>query len=140
MRGERRWLARTMSDNQSRFSGRKRLLTVRQDAMEVAAEIWENLVPEREAQLRAILDGLHPADLADAMLFLAPDEEKAVFNLLDPSEAAEVLDEVDATTEANLLRGTSANRIADILEELPSDEGADVVGGLDQQERTMFSR
>jgi magnesium transporter len=128
-----------MSDLQTRFSSRRRLLTVRQDAMKVAADIRASLAPEQVRELRVLLDGLHPADLADAMLFLTPQEEKAVFDLLEPSEAAEVLDEVDATTEANLVRGTSADRLADIIEELPSDEGADVVGGLasDEAERVL---
>ena len=102
--------------------------------MQVAAKIRENLAPAQSADLRAILDELHPADLADAMLYLTPQEEKVVFNLLDPAEAAIVLDEVDATTEANLVSGTSADRLADIIETLPSDEGADVVGGLDKDE------
>jgi magnesium transporter len=102
--------------------------------MHVASAIRDNLAPGRAPELRALLDDLHPADLADAMLFLSPQEEKVVFNLLDPSEAAEVLDEVDDSTEANLVQGTSADRLADIIEELPSDEGADVVGGLDRGE------
>ncbi len=128
-----------VNDIQTRFSNRRRLLTVRQDAMAVAAKMREQLAPERVKDLRALLDGLHPADLADAMLYLSPQEEKIVFDLLDPFEAAEVLDEVDATTEANLVRGTSPDRLADIIEELPSDEGADVVGGLgkDQAERVL---
>lgn len=107
--------------------------------MEVAASIRENLPPSRASDLRALLDDIHPADLADAMLYLSPQEEKVVFDLLDPSEAAEVLDEVDSSTEANLVSGTSEDRLADIIEELPSDEGADVVGGLgkDQAERVL---
>jgi magnesium transporter len=123
-----------MNDSQTRFSSRRRLLTVRQDAMKVAAAIRDNLAPDRARDLRSILNDLHPADLADAMRFLSAQEEKVVFDLLDPSEAAEVLDEVDSATEANLVRGTSADRLADILEALPSDEGADVVGDLGRDE------
>jgi magnesium transporter len=125
---------KSMSEPQSRFSNRRRLLAVRRDAMEVAASIREHLLPDQAPELREILDEIHPADLADAMLYLSPQEEKIVFDLLEPPEAAEVLDEVDATTEANLVRGTSADRLADIIEELPSDEGADVVGGLEKDE------
>lgn len=121
-----------MMDLQTRFSERRKLLAVRQDAMQVAADLRANLSSQNTSTLRLLLDELHPADLADAMLFLKPGEKKSVFNLLNTAEAAELLDEVDATTEANLLQGTSADRIADILEELPSDEGADIVGGLDK--------
>lgn len=98
--------------------------------MQVAARIKQNLRPGDSDGLRAILNEHHPADLADAMLFLSPQEERVVFALLTPTEAAEVLDEVDDATEANLIGGTAPARLAEILKELPSDEGADIVGGL----------
>lgn len=126
--------ATEMKDKNNQFLRRRKLLTVRQDAMVVADTLRRSLVKEDVESLRALLDDLHPADLADAMLFLKPKEKKRIFNLLEAAEAAEVLDELDATTEANLLEGTSPDRIADILEELPSDEGADIVGGLDRAE------
>lgn len=122
-----------MTDTQARFANRRKILTVRQDAIEVAARIRENLAADNTGALRAFLDELHPADLADAMLFLKAEEKKAAFNLLDVAEAAEVLDEVDAATEANLIQGLSPDRLADILEQLPSDEGADVVGGMNKE-------
>ena len=122
-----------MTDTQTRYANRRKILTVRQDAIEVAETIRQNFAVDRAAELRQFLDGLHPADLVDAMYFLKPDEKKAVFNLLDHAEAAEVLDEVDATTEAGLIEGISPDRLADILEQLPSDEGADVVGGMTRE-------
>ncbi|MBV9470693.1 MAG: magnesium transporter [Abitibacteriaceae bacterium] len=118
----------------TRFAKRRKLLTVREDAMQVAQGIKEKLDPQHVDELRALLDEQHPADLADAMLFLSPGEERIVFNLLDNIEAAEVLDEVDAQTEANLVGATSPDKLADILAELPPDEGADVVGALPQAE------
>ncbi|HZO87062.1 MAG TPA: magnesium transporter [Chthonomonadaceae bacterium] len=121
-----------MSETKEPFSERRRLMTVRQDVVEVARQIRANLMPERAEQLRYILQEVHPADLADAMLFLSEQEDAQVFKALDTAEAAEVLDEVDATTEARLVKITSPDRLADILEELPPDEGADVVGGLPQ--------
>ena len=123
-----------MDERQVRFARRRKLLTVRQDAMVLAQDIRVFLASAQTALLRDLLDKLHPADLADAMFFLKPDEKKSLFELLDSAEAAEVLDEVDATTEAGLLTGVAPDRIADILEELPSDEGADIVGGLDKNE------
>lgn len=123
-----------MARMESRFSNRRKLLTARHDAMRVAERIRERLLAKKSDELRAVLDEQHPADLADAMLFLNAAEEKAVFDALDTAEAAEVLDEVDDATEANLIKDTSPERLADILEELPSDEGADIVGGLSEAE------
>lgn len=122
-----------MPDTQDRYAHRRKILTVRQDAMEVAESIRKHLAEGRPQNLRAFLDGQHPADLADAMFFLNPAEKDAVFLALDDKEAAEVLDEVDATTEAGLLQKISPDRLADILEQLPPDEGADVVGGMDRE-------
>jgi magnesium transporter len=119
-----------MREAKEPFAERRRLMTVRQDVMEVARQIRANLAPEKEAQLRAVLQAYHPADLADAMLFLSEQEDAAVFQALDTAEAAEVLDEVDAATEARLVGITRPDRLADIVEELPPDEGADILGGL----------
>jgi magnesium transporter len=128
-----------MSNNPSLFSGRRRILADRSDAIALSRAIRRQLAPERSAELRQTLDQQHPADLADAMLFLEPAEERTVFALLTTAEAAEVLDEVDRATEANLLSGTTSEALARILQELPADEGADVVGGLraDAAERVL---
>lgn len=117
-------------NSNSRFATRRKLLAVREDAMQVARDIKQKLRPGQAGELRAVLDRQHPADLADAMHFLSPEEERTVFGLLDNVEAAEILDEVDSQTEANLVGATSPDKLADILEELPPDEAADVVGAL----------
>ncbi len=123
-----------MSEVKPEFSERRKLMTVREDVMKVALRIRANLSPNKAAELLAILAEQHPADLADAMLFLSEREDEAVFRVLGIAEAAEVLDEADASTVARLVRITSPDRLADILEELPPDEGADVVGGLRKEE------
>ena len=115
------------------FSERRRLMTVRRDVMEVAKQIRAMLAPDKAAQLRALLQTYHPADLADAMLFLSEQEDTAVFQALDTEEAAEVLDEVDAATEARLIGVTHPDKLADMLEYLPPDEGADVIGGMEHE-------
>lgn len=124
-----------MSASFTPFSKRRKLLSVREDAQQVALQVRANLLAGRETQLRALLDEQHPADLADVMFFLSDDEERRVFSLLDIEEAAEVLDEVDDVTEAKLVGVTSHDKLADILEELPADEGADVAGAWTPEQR-----
>ena len=119
-----------MSQTNLRFSQRRKLLTVRSDAQKVAENLRRSFAPNQQTELRALLDELHPADLADAMFFLNAAEEKIVFQALDTVEAAEVLDEVDAATKVSLISDTSPQRLADILKELPADQGTDIVGGL----------
>ena len=123
-----------MSETKQSFAERSRLMTVRQDVMAAAQEIRAVLAPEKAAQLRIVLQTYHPADLADAMLFLSEQEDTAVFQALDTQEAAEVLDEVGAATEARLVSVTAPDRLAAMLQYLPPDEGADVVGGMSKEE------
>ena len=83
-----------------------------------------------DAALRATLEKVHPADVADAMRYLSDEEDLALFRVLSTAEAAEVLDEVDATTRRRLVAETPPERLAEIVGHLPSDEAADVIGAL----------
>ena len=62
-----------------RYAERRKLLTVRADAFDLARRIRENLLPQQETALRGILSEQHPADLADAMQFLSGLEEQRGF-------------------------------------------------------------
>lgn len=96
----------------------------------MAERIRERLeAPEPEA-LQRLVDEVHPADLAAAMLFLSDEEDVALYERLSLEEQAEVLDEVDDTTLARLVNATSSERLATILPKLPPDEAADVLGAL----------
>src|SRR5690348_13209041 len=92
------------SELKNRFASRRKLLSVRDDVQQIANLIRSRLAPSQKKDLRDVLDQQHPADLADAMLFLKPEEDSAVFAALDMVEAAEVLDEVDAQTRTQLVR------------------------------------
>src|SRR5262249_38778107 len=121
-------------DPRHRFLHRRKILSEREDAREIAERIRELLAAVSTEARDVYLSESYPADLADAMLFLEEPEEKQLFSLLDTQEAAEVLDEVDTATEAHLIRTTEPERLADILEELPADEGADIVGAMPADE------
>ncbi len=127
------------SEHADRFVDRPKLLTAQADTLNVARKIKAHLTPDQAPALRAILTAQHPADLADAMLFLNEQEDLAVFKQLDTVEAAEVLDEVDATTEATLAKATSPEQLAAMLQAMPFDEGADVLSALpkDQAEQVL---
>jgi magnesium transporter len=114
-------------------------LTARTDAQIVAQKIKAHLVPDQAPALRSILTAQHPADLADAMLFLSEQEDLAIFKQLDTVEAAEVLDEVDDTTEPYLANTTRPDQLAAMLQAMPFEEGADVLGSVsnDQAEQVL---
>ena len=99
---------------------------------------WEfvNLIepdPLRRVKLRLTsskLAHMHPADLAELMEELSPDERSSVIATLDEAAAAEVIAELDKRLKTQLVETLEPGRAADILEEMPPDEAADLLADL----------
>jgi magnesium transporter len=94
--------------------------------------------PARRVKLRISYDGLaklHPADIADIVEDLAPDERQAVFQTLDDNVAAEALEEVEPKVQKAIVESLDSERAADIVGEMDPDAAADLLGEL-PEERT----
>jgi magnesium transporter len=94
--------------------------------------------PARRVKLKISYDGLaklHPADIADIVEDLAPDERQAVFQTLDEETAAEALEEVSPRVQKAIMESLDSGRAADIVEEMDPDAAADLLADL-PQERT----
>ena len=94
--------------------------------------------PARRIKLKISHDRLarlHPADIADIVEELAPDEREAVFETLDEEVAAEALEEVDPKLQKAIVESLDSDRVADIVEEMDPDAAADLLADL-PQERT----
>lgn len=99
---------------------------------------WEfvNLIepdPLRRVKLRLSsekLANMHPADLADIMEELSPDERSSIIASLDEETAAEVIGELDKRLRPQVVETMDPERAAEILEEMPPDEAADVLAEL----------
>ncbi|HVM93688.1 MAG TPA: CBS domain-containing protein [Terriglobales bacterium] len=78
---------------------------------------------------------LHPADLADIIEDLAPDEREAVFETLDEEVAAEALEELEPRVQKAVVESLDSDRAADIVEEMEPDAAADLLADL-PEERT----
>jgi Mg/Co/Ni transporter MgtE len=102
---------------------------------------WEfcNIVepdPQRRLRLNISnekLERLHPADLADIVEELSPEEREAIFETIDSEVAAEALSEVDPKTQASILESLEADKAADIVAEMAPDAAADVLAELEEQ-------
>jgi magnesium transporter len=89
--------------------------------------------PARRVKLKISHDGLaklHPADIADIVEELAPDERQAVFQTLDEEVAAGALEEVDPKVQKSIVESLDSGRAADIVEEMNPDAAADLLGEL----------
>jgi len=89
--------------------------------------------PARRVKLKISHEGLaklHPADIADIVEDLAPDERQAVFQTLDEEVAAEALEEVEPKVQKAIVESLDSGRAADIVEEMDPDAAADLLGEL----------
>jgi CBS domain-containing protein len=89
--------------------------------------------PARRVKLKISherLARLHPADIADIVEDLAPDEREAVFETLDDDVAAEALEEVDPKVQKAIVESLDSDRAADIVEEMDPDAAADLLADL----------
>jgi magnesium transporter len=91
--------------------------------------------PARRVKLKISHEGLaklHPADIADIVEELAPDERQAVFQTLDEETAAEALEEVEPKVQKAIVESLDSGRAADIVEEMDPDAAADLLGDLSE--------
>jgi len=89
--------------------------------------------PARRVKLKISherLAKLHPADIADIVENLAPDEREAVFETLDEEVAAEALEEVEPKVQKAIVESLDSERAADIVEEMTPDAAADLLADL----------
>jgi magnesium transporter len=94
--------------------------------------------PARRVKLKISherLARLHPADIADIVEELAPDEREAVFETLDEEVAAEALEEVEPKVQKAIVESLDSERAAEIVEEMNPDAAADLLADL-PEERT----
>jgi magnesium transporter len=91
--------------------------------------------PARRIKLKISHEGLatlHPADIADIVEDLAPNEREAVFRTLDEEVAAETLEELEPRVQKSIVESLDSERAADIVEEMDPDAAADLLGDLSQ--------
>jgi CBS domain-containing protein/sporulation protein YlmC with PRC-barrel domain len=95
--------------------------------------------PARRVKLKISherLAKLHPADIADIVESLAPDEREAVFQTLDQEVAAEALEEVQPRVQKSIVESLDYGRAAEIVEEMDPDAAADLLADLPEERTT----
>jgi magnesium transporter len=102
---------------------------------------WEycNIIepdPQRRLRLNISpqqLERMHPADLADIVEELSPEDREAVLTTIDSEVAAEALSEVDPDIQASIIESLETEKAADILEEMSPSEAAHVLQELEDE-------
>lgn len=93
-------------------------------------QIEQYISENREEQLRALLEDIHFADIAEIMEELDSSEAGYLFNILDSEKTAEILLELDEEVREKILKNLSAKEIAEELDELSTDDAADIIAEL----------
>ncbi len=100
-------------------------------------EFCNILEPDPQRRLRLnisnkLLEDMHPADLADIVEDLGPEDREAIFENIDSETAADALTEIDPTIQASILESLETGKAADIIEEMAPDEAADALAELEE--------
>jgi len=92
--------------------------------------------PRRQVKLsisHQALGAMHPADLADIMEVLTPQERQSIFASLDDETVAEALEEIRPELRSSIIDSLGMERAADVVEEMAPDAAADVLGDLSEE-------
>ena len=102
---------------------------------EFVSAVVERVEEGDDAGARALVEPLHPADIAD-LLELAPTEQRrplaaALADLLD----GEVLAEMNDWVREQVMEALSAQQVADIASELDTDDAVAIIEDLEEDEQ-----
>ncbi len=75
---------------------------------------------------------LHPADIADIVEQLSPQQRTEVIESLDIETAADTIQEMEKEEAASVMELMEEEKAADILEEMDPDDAADLLGDLSE--------
>ena len=76
------------------------------------------------------LHELHPADVADILEKLSPNQRARIFDHLDNEQAADTISELEDELQADVIDDLSERRASDLLAEMDPDDAADIIGDL----------
>lgn len=84
------------------------------------------------------LELLHPADIAELVHELSPEERAAVFDALEDDLAADTFEELHPSYQASLLLDLPDDKASEILNEMSPDDAADLLADLPDDRRRHF--
>jgi magnesium transporter len=126
-------------------------LVHKQEEGQQSGPVVENLLQrQHEAELRGLVNSLHPADIAFILESLPKDDRQMIWQLVRAEFDADVLVEVadwvrqsliESMDRADLVAATEnmdADEIADLIANLPADVVAEVQKGLTPKERAQL--
>jgi magnesium transporter len=87
---------------------------------------------------RTKLELLHPADIADLVHELSPEERAAVLDSLEDDLAAETFEEMHSSYQASMLLDMPDDKASELLANMAPDDAADLLADLPDDRRQHF--
>jgi magnesium transporter len=87
---------------------------------------------------RTKLELLHPADIADLVHELSPEERAAVLDALEDDLAADTFEELHSSYQASLLLDLPDDKASELLANMSPDDAADLLADLPDDRRQHF--
>ncbi len=100
----------------------------------VAAAVEASKTGER-AQLEEVLEPLHPADIADLLEQVEPDDRTAIVRLAGDYIDGEILSEIDEDIRDGVIEALEPGVLVEAVRELESDDVVDLIEGLDAEQQ-----
>jgi magnesium transporter len=110
----------------------KLLYGVSQEVVEQAREAIE---AGRLDQIEKLVEELHPADFADLLQTLTPDERKLVIKVCRHVLEPETLNHLDDAVREEVIGLMSPGEVAQAVSELETDDAVDILEDLDEDEK-----
>ncbi|MCU0907176.1 MAG: magnesium transporter [Rhodobacteraceae bacterium] len=92
------------------------------------------------AGLATQLDPLHPADIADLLEQVAPDERRALVRLYAREFDGDILSELDETLREEVIAALAPDTLAEAVRDLDSDDVVDLIEDLDAPAQAAILR
>ena len=97
----------------------------------------QNLLKTKQyGLLRHTFSEADPADVADLIEELEPEEVELVFSILDNELASEVIVEMEASDIEDVVENLSPDKIAGMLQEMAPDDAADILNEMDEDDQS----
>ncbi|MCH2215200.1 MAG: magnesium transporter [Flavobacteriales bacterium] len=99
-------------------------------------DLSEAIAEGRDSFLKAELEELHPADIAEIFDQLKSSELSYLYKLIESEKAAEVMIELDEDDREKLLATLTSKEIAEnVIDNIESDDAADVLAELPEEKQ-----
>lgn len=108
---------------------------MRADSSHDVQEVRDLIEHQRFDALRRRVAGMDPADLADLVEDIGPDERDRIFDILDVDQASDVLVELDPRTHEEVVGDMPVDRMARVADQMAPDDAADFLADLDDGQR-----